>query len=473
MPDRDYAFDVFLSHSSKDKPLVRPIAKLLKDSGLRIWFDEWQIQPGDNIPAKIEEGLQGSRILVLCISANSLGSDWATLESQTFRFTDTLNRKRRFVPLRLDETEPYGSLLQFAYVDWRDGGSDQACGNLLAACKPGRIRPDFPRVRLQSSPQPKWNPGEPVLLEGHSDWVSAMALSADGRRVIIGSLAGVQVWNLDAESTRHQPRELKEHDVLINDLALNSDGQRAVCASGRTLRVWNLCGNDPPWVFEGSSSVEVTALSADGRRVISGWSDGTVRTWDLSRSNPVRGARARVFEGHVSPVCALSISADGRRAISGSRDKTLRVWDLVGNSPPRVFEKYSGDRKELALSSDGRRTVFSSDLETVQVWDLDENTSPRILRGYRGWVGQVTLNADGRRVVVASMEPGICGPDIDDDEVRDDYFVQVLDLVGAVSLRVVHLNGTRHDAELRGVTISSDGRRVVYGEADRVWIWDL
>jgi hypothetical protein len=40
------------------------------------------------------------------MSANAFGSDWAALESQTFRFRDPLNRARRFIPLRLDDAEP-------------------------------------------------------------------------------------------------------------------------------------------------------------------------------------------------------------------------------------------------------------------------------------------------------------------------------------------------------------------------------
>ena len=98
-----FQYDIFLSHSSKDKPVVRDIAERLKKDGLRVWFDEWDIRPGDSIPAKIEEGLERSRVLVLCMSANAFGSDWAQLESGTFRFRDLLNKERRFLPLRLDD----------------------------------------------------------------------------------------------------------------------------------------------------------------------------------------------------------------------------------------------------------------------------------------------------------------------------------------------------------------------------------
>ncbi|MDZ4404567.1 toll/interleukin-1 receptor domain-containing protein [Prosthecobacter sp.] len=96
----EFTHDVFLSHSAKDKSIVRDIAERLKKDGGKVWFDEWVLKPGDSIPAKIEEGLERSRVLVLCMSANAFGSDWAQLESGTFRFRDPLNKERRFEPVR-------------------------------------------------------------------------------------------------------------------------------------------------------------------------------------------------------------------------------------------------------------------------------------------------------------------------------------------------------------------------------------
>lgn len=83
--------------------MVREVAERLRSDGLKVWFDEWLLKPGDSIPAKIEEGGEHSRVLVLCMSAHAFGSDWAGLESHTFRFRDPLNKERRFIPLRLSE----------------------------------------------------------------------------------------------------------------------------------------------------------------------------------------------------------------------------------------------------------------------------------------------------------------------------------------------------------------------------------
>ena len=102
----EFPYDVFLSHSANDKAVVRPLAERLRADGVKVWFDEWVLKPGDSIPAKIEEGLEHSRVLVLCMSGNAFGSDWAQLESGTcgrgnLPFRDPLNKERCFLPVQL------------------------------------------------------------------------------------------------------------------------------------------------------------------------------------------------------------------------------------------------------------------------------------------------------------------------------------------------------------------------------------
>jgi len=133
---RQFKYDVFLSHSSKDKPVVRAVAERLKSDGLRVWFDEWVLKPGDSLPKKLDEGLEESRVLVLCMSANAFGSDWTQLEAGTFRFRDPLNKELRFIPLRLDDAPIKGSLAQFLYINWLPDVREQEYAKLLESCRP-------------------------------------------------------------------------------------------------------------------------------------------------------------------------------------------------------------------------------------------------------------------------------------------------------------------------------------------------
>lgn len=133
-PGSCFNYDVFFSYSSNDKPRVRALAERLKADGLRVWLDEWEIQPGDLILLKIEEGLEQSRVMILAMSRNAFASDWVTLERQTAIFRDPANIQRRFIPLRLDNAEIKESLRPIAYVDWREESEEQY-GRLLDVCR--------------------------------------------------------------------------------------------------------------------------------------------------------------------------------------------------------------------------------------------------------------------------------------------------------------------------------------------------
>ncbi len=129
----NYIYDVFLSHNSLDKPAVRKIAEQLRNDGLRVWFDEWILQPGDDIHLKIEEGLESSRTLVLVMSPNALASEWTMLERNTVLFRDPSNRERRFIPLLLADCKMPDTLRRYLYIDFRKAGI-AAYQQLLNAC---------------------------------------------------------------------------------------------------------------------------------------------------------------------------------------------------------------------------------------------------------------------------------------------------------------------------------------------------
>ena len=126
MSAETFPYDVFLSHSAKDKAVVRPLAERLRADGVKVWFDEWVLQPGDSIQAKIEEGLERSRVLVLCMSAHAFGSDWAQLESGTLRtgqrpFRAPLNKERRFLGVEFNWHRWLGAYRKDRYPQ-RDAG---------------------------------------------------------------------------------------------------------------------------------------------------------------------------------------------------------------------------------------------------------------------------------------------------------------------------------------------------------------
>ncbi|MBC8504227.1 MAG: toll/interleukin-1 receptor domain-containing protein [Chloroflexi bacterium] len=125
LDNQEFKYDVFLSYSSKDKPAVVKLAKYLHKNGLRIWFDDWIVQTGDDIILEIEKGLEKSRILVLVMTDNAFGSDWVSLERNTSLFRDPTNHQRRFIPLLLTECEIPAVLRRYKYIDFRKEGENK------------------------------------------------------------------------------------------------------------------------------------------------------------------------------------------------------------------------------------------------------------------------------------------------------------------------------------------------------------
>ena len=135
MPDSPaFQYDVFLSHNHADKPRVQRLAERLKAGGVRLWLDDWVIQAGDIIALKVDEGLEQSRVSLLCISPAAPASGWVVLERSTAVHRDAANAGRRFIPLLLGDCALPDTLLRYKYVDFREE-SEAAFAEVLAPCQ--------------------------------------------------------------------------------------------------------------------------------------------------------------------------------------------------------------------------------------------------------------------------------------------------------------------------------------------------
>jgi small GTP-binding protein len=435
----DFHYDVFVSHSSKDNLVVRALAQRLRDDGLRVWLDDWELKPGDNIPHKIEEGLEHSRILLLCMSAHAFGSDWAQLESQTFRFRDPLNQQRRFIPLRLDSTEPKGSLAQFVYIDWHADDREQSYVKLLEACRPlAKVRAKDERVADKG-----------VQLERGERAIRSYVFSPDGKKAISGGEDNtVRLWDME---TGRCLKVFRGHTDTIWTVSWSANHCRALSGSvDNTARVWDVETGRCLRVLEGhTGNVLGVALSADGRHALSGSSDNTVALWNVET-----GKRLRILEGHTGSVLSLAWSANRRRAVSGSVDKTVRVWDVETGRCLRVLKGHTGIIWRMALSADNRRIISGAFDSTVRVWDAETGRCLRIFEGHTGNVWSVAWSADRRRAVSGSV----------------DKTVRVWDAETGRCLRI--LEG--HSDMVVGIGWSDDYRRVFSGDQrGGIRMWDL
>ena len=443
MNTAQFTYDVFLSHSAKDKDAVRAIAQRLEDDGLKVWFDEWTIKPGEFIPDQIEDGLERSRVLVLCMSAHAFGSDWPQLEAGTFRFRDPLNKERRFIPVRLDDVAIKGSLAQFLCIDWLPEDGEQEYAKLLEACLP---LANPPVAEVSGADE---QIAEKVFQLRYDADILCYAFSPDGKRAVSGAHDNtVRLWDVE---TGHCLRVFEGHTGAVSTVGLSIDQRQALSGSAdNTMRLWAVETGRCLHVLEGHKSTpRRVAWSADGRRVLSSSRDNALQLWDVDTERC-----RRVLEGHTKRVLSLAWSTDGRHALSGSADNTIRVWDVETGRCLRVLEGHTNFVQSVAWSADGRNALSGSSDKTMRLWDVETGRCLHVLEGHTRVVTSVAWSAAGGHALSGSRDETVCLWDIE------------------TGRRLRLLKG--HTNEVRSVAWSGDNRRGFSGDKrGTIQVWDL
>ena len=92
-PTNFVEFDVFISHATEDKDFAGPLARELRSAGLRVWFDEFELELGDSLNEKINCGLSRSRYGVVVISPTFFRKHWTQLEMNGFVARQTAGQR--------------------------------------------------------------------------------------------------------------------------------------------------------------------------------------------------------------------------------------------------------------------------------------------------------------------------------------------------------------------------------------------
>lgn len=92
-------YDVFISHASEDKDdFVRPFANCLKENGLTIWYDEFELQIGDSLRRAIDNGLINSRYGIVVLSEAFFNKEWPQRELNGL-FAREVNGEKVILPI--------------------------------------------------------------------------------------------------------------------------------------------------------------------------------------------------------------------------------------------------------------------------------------------------------------------------------------------------------------------------------------
>jgi RNA polymerase sigma factor (sigma-70 family) len=280
-------------------------------------------------------------------------------------------------------------------------------------------------------------------LTGHTDAVTSVALSRDGKRALSGGKdGGLRLWDLATGKELHR---FESRSAPVQAVALAPDGGRALSASADgVVRLWDVrTGRSLLALKEGHlGAVGAVAFCPDGRRALSGGDDATIRLWDLEK-----GKELRRLLGHTDGVSSLAVTPDGRQVLSAGLDGTLRLWDLESGKELRTFRGHHDAVWAVALLPGGRRAVSASCDRTLRVWDLDSGAELRRLTGHADSVYGVAVTPDGRRAVS-------CG---------HDGTARAWDLDTGKELRRFLLHADRAE----GIAVTPDGTQALTAVSDR------
>jgi WD40 repeat protein len=329
---------------------------------------------------------------------------------------------------------------------------------------------------------------EVLSLKGHTDMVSDVVFSPDGKRLV--SAGGG--WNKPGEvklwdaTTGQVVLTLTGHTGSVNRVAFSPDGKRLASAGepvlldaqGKRLpgevKVWDIgSGQEVLSLKAHTGSVNCLAFSPDGKRLASAGGShdvqgrplpGEVKVWDAGSGQEVLSLKA-----HTPYVSSVAFSADGKRlASAGDRDHTVKLWDAQTGQVALTLKGHTGGVGSVAFSPDGQRLASGGGsregVGEVKVWDATMHQEALTLKGHTGGVASVAFSGNGQRLASAGghqLKPG---------ELK----------IWDVTTGEEALSVKGHPKGITSMALSPDGKRLASASADfadprtpgEVKVWD-
>ena len=232
------------------------------------------------------------------------------------------------------------------------------------------------------------------------------------------------------------------HDSTIDALSYWDNTVAAGCASGEIIILDVITGSQTAVLSEHTGRVRSVVFSSDGRSIVSGSDDTTVKLWDVQTGGVVK----TFLHGHAAWVLSVSISADHSRIASGSQDNIMCLWDIQTGECLWTIE-LQGNVNYLSFSPIDPHQIISVSNNTVQQWDANGYQLPPTYIG-----SNMALSPDHTKFALCYGKA---------------ITVQNSDLRVIVAKFHVAESITRH------CCFSPDGRLVATAASINICIWDI
>jgi WD40 repeat protein len=238
-------------------------------------------------------------------------------------------------------------------------------------------------------------------------------------------------------------------------------------------------------IFTGHrSSINVIALTPDGKQIVSGADDGILKVWDVAT-----GKELRSLSGDGNAVTAIIVTPDGKQVISGSKDGTLTVWNLARGQELFTMTEREYFIETIAVTSDSK-WVTTSGSSLTNGWNIIKNLGHSQNHRIIAW----NLETREKRVILKSYEfdtialvPNRVKAILCSTVNKEDRTYRILrvknleDTLGTSKTEHLEVNPkddftitTGHTDTITVVAITADGKVAISGSKDKTLIvWDL
>jgi WD40 repeat protein len=195
--------------------------------------------------------------------------------------------------------------------------------------------------------------------------------------------------------------------------------------------------------------VNCAVFGPDGRWVVSGSADNTIRLWDVES-----GRELRALAGHKNWIKSLAVSSRGDLLASGSNDHNVKLWSVSSGRELHTMGGHTDPVEALAFSPDDRWLASGSDDTNIRIWDTATGREVQNLRGHGAAVTALVFSPDGKTLASGSADNTI-------------KFWNTTDWSPSRTL-----NG--HTSKLTSLAFSLDSKQLASGSAGgAIIVWDL